>query len=142
MMKKIFYKKRLIPTECGLEVITDKWVSIHETPCFCFCVSNRSDKYLQALKRKDETDLTAAKRMKLLKRINKDNSRFAFDTEEKALEHLRFLKRKQLEHMKRDTAFIECFLECETFDQFNRRGGEVVLVPRSKALVNQHFVFD
>ena len=141
-MKNIFYKKRLTPTESGLEVITDKWVSIHETPCFHFCVAEWRAKSLTALKRSDETELQYARRLKMLKRIHKSGSRFAFDTEEKALEHLRFLKRKQLGHMERDVTFIKYFLECDTLKPADRRGFDSLLVPGSKSLVNQHFVFD
>jgi hypothetical protein len=132
------YKKRLSPSEDGLEIITDKWVCIHETPCFYFCVPDRVVQTINALKRKDETILAYAKRCKYLKRINKDNSRFAFTDEGAALEHLRLLKRKQLGHMKRDMEFIECFLAADDLEP--GRYGE--MVPDSKELVNSYFVFD
>ena len=42
MIKKItLYKQKLYAEEEGLVVQTDKFVSIHETPCFYFCVEDR-----------------------------------------------------------------------------------------------------
>ena len=142
MTSKVFYKKRLVPTEFGLEVITQKFVSIHETPCFHFCVLEHEKGFLFAMKQNDESELSAARRAKILKRISKDCSRFAFDTEEKALKHLRFLKRKQLSHIKRDAVFIEKFLESDELEKVQIYNGFRTQVPNSKGLVNNHFIFD
>lgn len=85
-----------------------------------------------------ETELQIAKRKKLLKRIAKGNSHFAFLTEEEALEHLRMLKRRQVMHMKRELAFIERFLECEKLSNH----GIWLLVPNSSELVGEYLMFD
>lgn len=135
---KVFYKKRLFPVESGLAVTTEKWISIHETKCFHFCIHDRNLGFIEYLNHKGETGLQKARRLKLLKRVSKDCSRFAFETEDEALEHLRFLKRKQKVHMTRDLAFIERFLAAESL--VSDSGME--LVPNSKDLVGHHFIFD
>ena len=134
--QKIFYKKELHPSENGLQIFTRKWICIHETECFCFCIPEYDQGFYKVLKLKGETDLACARRRKILKRISKQNSRFAFDSEEKALEHLRFLKKKQLSHMRRDIKFLELFLA--TPDE-NMSGD---LIPDSKDLVEEYFIFD
>lgn len=136
-MTKIFYKKRLIPDEAGLVVWTNKWVSIHETQCFHYCIPEHYHS-IGLRPREGETLLQAAKREKILKRVSKVGSRFAFDTEEKAMDHLRLLKRKQASHMAREMKFIEHFLQCERFEQ----DGDQQLVPDSRDLVLEHFRFD
>ena len=54
-----FYKMRLIPDRAGLNVVTFEYYSIHETPCFHFCVREfyknypltKGDTRIQMLKR-------------------------------------------------------------------------------------------
>jgi len=135
---KKFYKKRLVAEEDGLIVVTDSLISIHETRCFHFCMPEREVSNYRLLKRRDESLLDYAKRRKMLKRIDKQGSRIAFETEEKALDHLRFLKRKQLRHMERDKAFIETLLATENIDPC----AQMFTIPDSRDLVHQHFVFD
>ncbi len=134
---KVFYKMRLVPAEEGLVIVTDQWVSMHETPCYHFCVPAGEKRIMHLFHSKDETDLAYAKRKKKLKRISKDNGRFAFDSKDKALEHLKFLKRKQLVHMKRDALFIEKFLSTPDVQLSKNH-----LIPESKDLVHEHYVFD
>lgn len=133
-MDEVFYKNRLEPDERGLLVVTDEYVSIHETRCFHFCVLKSFRPYLH----NGETLLQAARRRKALKRIDKRRSRIAFKTKKEALDHLRFLKRRQLEHMKRNAAFINKFLECEDLEKY----GPMQLVPDSNGLVSEFCVFD
>lgn len=135
---KIFFKCKLTPTEYGLEVWTDKFISIHETECFHFCVLEYNYRLLSSMKNSDETELQYARRKKILKRIDKNRSRIAFETLEKALEHLKLLKRSQLEHMKRDSLFIEKFLSAETLEMTPDR----LLVPNTRDLVRDYIVFD
>lgn len=136
-MSIILYKKKLQATESGLEVFTEKYVCIHETKCFYFCVREFRNKFLYVLSRNDETELQAAKRLKCLKKIAKLSSHFAFDTEEKALAHLKFMKKRQMQHMKRELLFIDKFL---TTDLVKDIHGE--RVPGSGELVLEHLAFD
>lgn len=119
---------KLYPDEAGLLISTEKWYCIRETDCFYHCVPEHN-KLLSV-------DL--AKKHNLLKRIAKTNSRFAFDTKEKALEHLRFMKRRQLIHLNRDIAFIERFLSQSEFERY----GTCMRVNDSSELVGKHFRFD
>lgn len=138
MARKIFYKKRMQPTEEGLEIITEEWVSLRETECFHFCVPRGETGLLRVLANSGESELDVARRRKTLKRIAKTRSRFAFETESQALEHLKLLKRKQFKHMQRDLQFIEAFLNAERLE----KSGYGEKVPGSRDLVHQHYIFD
>ena len=135
---QVFYRKRLYPMEEGLSVVTEKWVSIHETHWFDFCVSEHNLSFLQCIKRKDETSFQCARRLKYLKKVAKNCSRFAFETEEEALENLRFLKRRQHIHLTRELKFIKAFLAAETLIPRN----EMEVVPESQDLVCSLVNFD
>jgi hypothetical protein len=124
--KKVLYKKTWGASEDGVTVFTEKWIAVHETPCFYFCVREHSV----------SASLEFLKQHKLLKRVSKTSSRFAFDTEQKALDHLRFLKRKQLSHMERDTVLIKALLAATDKDLLNGS------VPDTKNLVAEYYVFD
>lgn len=139
MSDKIFYRKRLAVEEEGLTVRTEEWISIHETRCFHFCVPKNSFHLITRLNRRGESALSYARRIKQLKRIDKRCSRFAFETQEQALDHLRMLKRRQLQHMERDRACIEAFLGADNFE--TSRLGDA-LVPGSSDLVHEHYRFD
>lgn len=134
--RKIFYKKILAPSPEGLEIFTYEWISIHESPCFHFCVPKYEFGVMSTLKGADESDMAYSKRKKILKRISKTNSRFAFDTEQQAIDHLKLLKKRQLAHMLRDTVFIEKFLASS--DEEISSG----LIPDTKDLVGEHYSFD
>lgn len=136
--RKTFYRKRLVPDEAGLIVVTERWVSIHETPCFHHCVT---DWNLDLMLRIGGSGglLATARRRRQLKRIHKEGSRFAFETEEQAGDHLRFLKRRQLRHLERETKFAEAFLEAESFES---NGGDGELIPGTEDLVHWYYRFD
>lgn len=147
-MKK-FFRARLQPEQEGLIIRYETWVSIHETPCFCYCVTDWDLKYLNCLRDfKEQPTLKNAKQSKRkIKRIDKNNSRFAFTTREKALDNLRYLKRLQLKHLKRDIEFLECFLDCEQLEDHSYKlaglnDGLMQKVPNSDDLVQSHYVFD
>lgn len=136
--RKTFYRKRLVPDEAGLLVVTERWVSIHETPCFHYCVTDWS---LDLMLRVGGPGglLATARRRRQLKRIHKEGSRFAFETEEQALDHLRFLKRRQLRHLEREQKMVEAFLEAE---KLKSTGGDGDLIPGTEDLVHSYYVFD
>ena len=132
----ILYKKRLVSDESGLRVITDRYISIHETPCFHYCINSWNEGYYGLGRLEGESELHCAKRKHIsVKRIHKTCSRFAFSTEEKAFKHLKMLKSRQAGHIKRDLKFIEKFLKTDTLDE----KGHVV---GSKGLVHEYFNFD
>ena len=139
-MTDIFYKMRLIPCPYGLTIEAFEYHSIHETPCFHFCV----DKYYKNYPlTKGETRMQMLKRMGVkVYRIGKNNtSRIAFPTKEQAYNHMRMLKNKQLDHIDRTVKMIETFLD------FDRKVVELdfsktIVIPESKPIIGELFVFD
>jgi len=138
MSETIFYKKRLEADESGLIVITDRYMSIHETPCFHYCIPEHLKRWPQISKKKDETELQWARRSKILKRIHKGSSRIAFPTEDEALQNLKFLKMRQITHLERQIAFNKYFLDAGELEKVGRYS----VVPESRDLVHEHLCFD
>tara|TARA_R110000765_G_scaffold238169_1_gene340853 strand:- start:356 stop:739 length:384 start_codon:yes stop_codon:yes gene_type:complete len=101
---KIFYKMSLQQSTAGLEVRTDKYVSVHETECFHFCVHN----YYNGL----SYDKVKQRNIKV-RRIDKRGSRFAFSTEKEAYANFLWLKKLQLNHLKRNIEKVNFFLSFE-----------------------------
>jgi len=143
MTEKLFYKMKLYADECGLRVKTIEYACIHETKCVYFVVEKSWSRRLRAMCRGgDLTPVQWARKHKpkAVKQIHKRHSRIAFETKDKALEHLRFLKRKQLNHMKRDIQFVEAFLDCEDLEP--PPGTNILEVPNTRDLVHSHYIFD
>lgn len=132
---KTYYKCKLIPSELGLEIITDEWVSIKETPCYHYCIS----KFNYGIFKNATNPYEAAKKRNAVKRVHKTNSRFAFPTKEEALDHLRMLKIKQLAHFERETALINAFIQSEEIKDLDH---DVQVVPNTSELVSSYYVFD
>lgn len=125
------YKARLIAQEEGLTVWIDRYYPVRETPCYYFCVTE-CDKWRvgsSVLPLKD----------KMLKRIHKTNSRFAFETEDLAIEHLRLMKTRQMVHMSREFAFINSFLGC---DELTLIDSNTKMIPHTRGLVSKYINFD
>jgi len=146
-MNKEFYKCKLMPCEEGLSIYVEKYISIHETPCFHFCIQEHHKGWLaKPLKKEEgESNYKALKRMKVrIYRVAKEFSRIAFDTEQKAYENLLFLKRKQLVHLNRDIEFINTLITYGADKQFTDIPfvGSFRTVPDSHELVSEHYVFD
>lgn len=107
-----YYKMTLEVTEDGLVLYTKRYVSIRETPRIHFCVSDwDAGRYLYNCPT-GTTLLAYAKERKLkLYRIHKTDSRIAFPTQEKAFEHLLWMKRLQRKHLERQQKVVAKFLE-------------------------------
>lgn len=131
---RVFYKARLISEEEGLEVWIDRYYCVKETPCFYFCV-NEHNKW-----RVNSTVLPL--KNKQLKRIHKTSGRFAFDTEELAINHLQMLKRRQLRHMARETSFINAFLDCDELKSCPSGSRTIKSIPNTRDLVWKYLRFD
>ncbi|SEG21752.1 hypothetical protein [Marinobacterium lutimaris] len=148
-MSKIYYKMTLAPAEEGMTITTKKFVSIHETPCFHYCVLERDRGFAELVingKQYSGTPLTRLKKCHIrVFRIDKVNSRIAFPTEQKAYEHLLFLKRKHIANMKRDMALVTAFLEeseGKQLDDFEKNDWGWPYAPGTQDLVHQHYAFD
>lgn len=146
---KEFYKMRLTDSKDGLMVITDVFVSIHETPCFYYCVrADAKGFFNSALMRDGETKLQYAKRKNIKVRIiHKHGSRIAFETEKQALEHLQMLKRKQIQHMRRQIEFNSVFLDkCKSVGDLNNVYSSDIckhrVIPFTDDLCKGYFLYD
>jgi hypothetical protein len=137
-MKKEFYKMALVPDEEGLTVVTTVLYPIHETPCFYFCViahwENYSYKEIKEFKGK-------------VYRIAKTGSRIAFETKEEAFKNLVYLKTKQLDHCRRNVAFIERFLNdtekkgMNALELTNTFSNNLLVLPETSELVSEYLSF-
>ena len=141
-----FYKMKLFPNEGGLCVHTEVYLSVHETPCFHFCIPEWRKNYISTRLLSEGVSAyeQLKKRSTKFKRIAKINSRFAFDTKEKAYDQLVFMKKRQLVHLNRDIELLGAFMS------FNKKGGYNDLesdhgqafVPGTNDLVHEHYAFD
>ena len=136
----------MIPSEQGLSISVKKYLSIHETPYFHFCIDEYNKDFLaKPMLKTGESNRQALERMNIkIYRIAKSGSRIAFETEQKAFEQLLFLKRKQLDHLKRDTQFLTAFIDYCSDKKYEDVPllGSFRTVPDSQELVNEHYVFD
>ena len=145
-MSKIFYKMRLVPSEQGLSIWTDRFYSVHETPCYHFCIAEWQRGFdVPALIKDGETAYQSLKRRGVkLRKVAKQNSRVAFEDREQAFKNLIYLKGRQLMHMKRDLEFLNAFLSFtkdNTLDDLQDVHSQLI-VPKTKDLVLGHYVFD
>lgn len=143
-MKK-FYKMKLIPTEVGLSIWTNTYYSVHETPCYYFCVTDWQITSIPPHLRGTKAGYDMLKNGQVkFKRVAKINSRIAFETKELAYDNLVYLKKMQLIHLNRDIKLIGAFVS------FNKDNGladlpkchEQLFVPNTSDLVNEHYSFN
>lgn len=144
--REIFYRMRHAIDEQGINVITKKLVSIHESECWHWCVERSRVGYIRSRQREDESLLQAAKRggAKIYK-VAKEGSRVAFKTRPQAFDHLMMLKRKQINHMKREIEILEVLAEKAAGLDIESikpgRYGERV-IPDTHEVVHNHYLFD
>lgn len=139
-MSALFYKMDLHPEEDGLNIYTHQFTSIHETPCFHFCVRTNELSYVKCWLQEGEALLQCAKRKgNKIFRIDKKNSRIAFDTEQKAFENLQYRKQLQLRHMRRELEFCKEFLSKTEGKKFSDFSGPI---PETQDLVLEYLRFD
>ena len=143
-MKK-FYKMKLIPTEGGLSVWANTYVSIHETPCYHYCIPDWNKGLLGVVGDQKETLYEKAKARNIkVHKVHKTSSRFAFETKELAYENLLYLKKRQLIHLNRDIELLTKFLnfnEGAGYKDLDNSHGQL-FVPDSDELVKEHYAFD
>lgn len=151
MTKVEFINMKLTESFNGLVLRPEKFISIRETEYIHWCIREEDKQKLRINNRQSgHTDYQHAKQIGIkLFRIYKSGSRIAQETPEKALERLIFLKRKQLQHLRRDISFIELFL-----DRANENGNdfwskcekefysECRVIPKTADTVAKYFVFD
>lgn len=144
--QKIFYKMRHAIDDQGIVVITKELMSVHESPCWYWCVEKRELGYIKSFKLDGETLLQAAKRIRYkIYKVAKSGSRVAFDTLPKAFDHLMFLKRKQIGHMKRELEILEEFTKkADGIDIESIKPGSYGerVIPDTFEVVNDNYLFD
>lgn len=133
-MSTVFYRMDLSAHEDGLRIWTKRFMSIHETPCFHFCVSDYDFNFLSSL---EEAKSKSVK----IHRIHKIGSRIAFKDEQSAFENLRYRKRKQIIHLERELSFARSFLAA-TENITHSELPENWVVPNSQAQCLQFYRFD
>lgn len=147
-MDKKFYKMRLSEDEDGLSVITTEYVPIHETHCVFFCVDKRwLSRFNSVLMKQGESKLQFAKRVGIkVRQIHKSGSRIAFESKEKALNHLLWMKKRQIRHLNRQIAFNKAFVEkCKSLDDLtadNSYSVDCYIVPDTRELVHEYLLFN
>jgi hypothetical protein len=135
-----------MPCEEGLSIYVKKFISIHETPCFHYCVDEHEQQratYLISSNKGNPVSILKEKRLKVY-RVAKSGSRIAFDDEQKAYENLLLLKRKQLGHLQRDIEFINTLINYGSNKLFEDIPtiGSFKTVPNTHELVHEHYSFD
>lgn len=139
---KVLYRKRLVPTEQGLAISTERWCVVRESAEFYYlALAWRAFDCIAALER--GRSLASLK----LKKIGKHTGRFAFATEPEALAHLIMLKKRQQMHLEREMAFNKVLLDLAELE-----GGVAaylvasewgyLLIPDTSALVNSRVNFN
>lgn len=144
-----YYKALMSVERGGIYVKYLTFCCIHETPSFAYCVPEWDYPISCVLKRDGETDLQAAKRLGFkVHRVCKVGSRFAFATREAAFEQLCFLKRRQLNHLKRDIQMVSLFLEktqgkrLNDLQELSGFSGVSHKIESTEELVNRYFAFE
>ncbi len=153
-MSKEYFKITHCYDENGAVLVCDKYVQIHETQCFSFCLYERDYNRLINIKSLNEERLIdKVKRIGTfkIKRIHKINSRFAFDTKQKAFDKFLYLKELQIGHMERNTAILKALLAAldgKEFEKLNAYDSEDPiasqwkLVSEPSELINEHYCFN
>jgi len=137
-MKK-FYKARLLAEEEGLRIRFDIFIAFRETKYYFLCIDERKMHFMS-----NNITVKEAKGKKIkVSRIMKGNSRIGFESPELAIENLKLIKRRQLDHFKREKEFIDFFLSCEDsgYDNVNFEKDRCLTLKGSKDLVNDYLVF-
>lgn len=142
---KVFYQLYMSEAEEGIAVIPRKFISVHETEFFNFCVKECEYQWIKSFANKDEPLIKATKRRRnKIFRISKGNSRIAFDTEEKAFQNLIYRKKKQIAHLQRNLAIVGKFLsevKGKKVEDIPDHGLYRVL-PDTEEIVREYFNFD
>ncbi len=144
---KMFYSMKLFPAEYGMEIYKTTFYAFHETPCFYFCCDefnlNRMNCYPKIDK---ETQSQKAKRSRVdIKRIAKTGSRIAFDTEEKAFNHMIFMKERQVTHLKKQLEGLDLSLNLlsgKRFKDLPKDAYGSTVIEGTQEFVSENYRFD
>lgn len=150
-----YYRIDSYVREGGIELHCQEYISIHETPCFHFCISGydiaRFNHYKTVSPK--ESSLALAKRIHLrIRRISKDGSRIAKPTKEQAFENYKLRKRLQIKRCQEKLNEINVTLEAlgesdlQSINTSNRetyenQGLESLTLNGTKDFVRENYCF-
>ena len=143
---QVFYQLKLNPTESGISMWINEFISFHETPCYHYCLPEWMS-YLAKpsfIEGKESMAQSLKRRGVKFSRIHKTCSRKAFDTKEKAYANFIFLKKRHLAHLERDIIMIKAVLDFHqknTFDDLTDDGHSLI-VPCTRDIVLDNFQFN
>lgn len=144
-MSDVYYRAYWSPDVDGIHVGFEEWISIHESPCFAYCVYGKTRRLMvtYAAESHGASALQAAKRLGIkVRRIDKAASRFAKPTKGLALNHMLFRQARRLRHLQRDTALIEALLnQVKVVDESENEIYDFTL-PNTRDLVYKYMRFD
>ena len=144
---KPFYKMQLHPGEYGVKVFTTTFFSIHETECFNFCVNEFALMRMNGYGNLKNESQTAKAKRALVKvhRVAKVGSRVAFDSKQKAYDHLIFMKKRHVRHLQRDIELIGLSLKAllnSTFEEMKPDLNGNIVIDGTKETVLEHYTFN
>lgn len=147
-MTDTYYKARLAYTPRGINVEMEEFKIIHETRCVAYCVNDYDYKIVCGYKKPDESLMQAAKRLcRKVRHIHKSGSRIAQPTQEEAFNRLKFLKRRQIRHLKRELDLISLFssktqdADLSALQKNDRYTHDTYLVPDTEESVGIYYNF-
>lgn len=145
---KIYYRASLIAEEEGLTVLFEKWKPFRESECYAWCCDEYSHKTAVDICSSSNSPIKDVKASIRVKRIDKNNSRFAQETHQLALDGLRYRKKCQIKHLERELEFAKAFLAQNDEDlklepvNADFSWNDSMKVSGTYDLVHSHFVFD
>lgn len=148
----VFYTMKLSVEEDGICIWTIKYISLKETRCMHFCVTESEYKTIKQFK-DGRTLLERAKHYRFIKirRINKKSnlngsSRIASETKEEALKQLLFIKKREISHLQhRFEVLSGFFAQTEDMNLLqlidDKSDGGRTVFPETHDLVHDHYSF-
>lgn len=151
MKKDIYYRADMSFSPVGFVVYFHKYIVIHESKMFCWCIPEMYSHCLSKAKStqpKNKTLLSHFKSMHKvkIKRIHKQQSRFAFNSKELAYSNLILRKKYQLKKLKQTLSDVDAFLagvgNCDYSSLDHKDGREEIVIPNTSEYVNKNYWFD
>lgn len=146
-MTDTYYKARISYTPAGICVVMDEFKVIHETKCIAYCVYPWQFDHISWRADTGETKMQTAKRVGIkVLCIHKTRSRIAQPTHEKAFDRLKFLKQRQVRHLKRELDLLTLFnskTSGQELSALNKQvfNSDTYLVPDTEENTNIYFNF-
>lgn len=138
----------MTPDESGLRLVLVTYVSIHQSHCFDYCITEDGRNRLRSFTTDGETPLQFAKRRGYrIRRIERGTGgRIASTTIAGAMEKFRYLKRKQIRHLERDLKMVNAAIDGIEGRAWSELPDDTIagskILPGTEDLVNEHYAFE